>query len=441
MRSHYFISILICTILCSNLQADWKQIGLEGIEVTAIDVGWQVSIGTNGQGVYWYNDTNDLLFPLKSVLLDSFELYIRTVHSIYSYRGDYIIFAGSDSGLISYVPSSSVPQWTRITDIPSEPVTAITGYGDTLFATTQREVYRSEDAGQTWKALNADSVLPSGQNVPDFTSLAVNTINPAQVFAGSKFFGAWSSWMGVLQSSDMGETWQIHNEGLVSPVMEVLSLCFFNNGIGINTDIYACGTDDGVYYYTPLLSGWQELKPGLLDTKKIYDLHVTTYSNSDIPELFACSDIGAYLLSGYPQTSFENAEWKWLDFTKKTFCASSRPQTGNYVKFWYVGTEDGLYKYFRDEADIHENNSYSNAKTPGIDIRSDNYNIIINSISENNTINRISLLDSKGRVLHSERFGGEHTVSFSKEGIIHGTYILSIETNNGIVRRKLTVFK
>ncbi len=441
MQSLYFILILICTILCSNLQADWKQIGLEGIEVTAIDVGYQVSIGTNGQGVYWYNDTNDLLFPLQSVLLDSFELYIRTVHSIYSYRGDYIIFAGSDSGLISYVPSSSVPQWTRNTDIPSEPVTAITGHGDTLFAATQGEVYRSEDAGQTWKELNADSVLPSGQDVPDFTSLAVNTINPAQVFAGSKFFGPWSSWIGVLQSSDMGETWQIHNEGLVPPAMEVLSLCFFNNGIGINTDIYACGTDKGVYYYTPLLSGWQELKPGLLDTKKIYDLHVTTYSNSDIPELFACSDIGAYLLSGYPQTSFENAEWKWLDFTKKTFCASSRPQTGNYVKFWYVGTEDGLYKYFRDEAGIQQKDGQSSARLSGITVNSVNNNIIISCISKNSTINKISLFDSRGRVVLSERFRGEPAISLSKEGIIQGTYILSIETNNGIVRRKVTVVK
>ncbi len=72
----------------SVLYAEWERIGLEGIEVTAIDVGFPhgtsvIAIGTKGKGIYLYDEENSTMKPAYSdtSILQSVGLFYYSLHS------------------------------------------------------------------------------------------------------------------------------------------------------------------------------------------------------------------------------------------------------------------------------------------------------------------------------------------------------------------------
>ena len=356
MRTIYFryVFIILLSLAVMSFGVEWQQIGLAGKEVTALDIDMNgphamVYIGTAKEGVYEYNETNGTMGPFYTGYLDTFELFIRNVNTIYRKELDF--YVGTDSGFCCYFFMDDSSHWGKSI---SHPVTAIQGNNDTLFAATKWKVYRKTPDSNSWKILNTDSALAGGMFVPCFTSLAVSIHPNTSVYAGSMSQISIEPWSGILMSSNLGDTWTVHNSGLIPPVISVHSLCFYRKNVTDKNGSFACGTNKGVYWHTATMKSWEPLQSGVLDSLKINNLHVTTYSNSDIPEIFACTDSGAYLLSAYPQSSFDDAEWHCLGFDKKTFCSAAIPQTGNYVKYWYVGTEDGLYKCYRDEAAIEK---------------------------------------------------------------------------------------
>lgn len=407
------------------ISAQWQQLALEGTEVTAMHIGSKLVVGTNGRGIYWYDDSTALLSPIYSLGVDTFELFMRRIHSIYN-DNEWMVFAGSDSGLYSYMPSSFNPHWTRIIDIPEEQVMAVIKRDDMFLVATQREIYRSDSGGSTFQPLNADSALPAAQSLPTFTSLAAGASNLSEILAGSMFNGSFSSWFGVLRSLDRGTTWLIHNEGLVPPVNNVYALCFFRQIFSDINGAFACGTASGVYWYPTVIENWQPLKPGVLDSRQVNDLFVSTYSNSDIPELFACTDSGAYLLSAFPQGSFDDATWRWLNYKGKTYCAQAYSQSGAYVGSWFVGTQDGLYKYSREPVLIQKIKNDDINGMPAIDIHTTRGKITIRCNTDRERLGQITLLDVRGRAVKMFRPAENMNVIISLDGLVRGVYFLHI---------------
>jgi hypothetical protein len=160
----------------------------------------------------------------------------------------------------------------------------------------------------------------------------------SKIYAGSMRTDSWSSWWGVLSSNDTGTTWEINNDSLVPPATSVYSLACYND----TNCFYFCGTNQGVYRQIVGIQNWERYKPGILDAKKVNDLHISYFGSSYHTELFACTDYGAYLLSGYPDNPMDEAEWKNLDLNKKILCAYAFSQYN--PSFWLVGTGVELLK-------------------------------------------------------------------------------------------------
>ncbi|HEV8199050.1 MAG TPA: hypothetical protein VGS03_03425 [Candidatus Polarisedimenticolia bacterium] len=74
---------------------------------------------------------------------------------------------------------------------------------------TQASLYRSEDAGATWKAIGLGSL---GVN-----ALAIDPVNPSTLYAGTGSGG-------VFKSTDWGETWSARNSGLGSLAINALGI-------------------------------------------------------------------------------------------------------------------------------------------------------------------------------------------------------------------------
>lgn len=451
MKHLLIFSISIMLLSSWIIGGEWERVALEGIEVTAIDIKTsnnftEIIVGTNGEGIYKYDDQNSTITPFYTSYLDSFELFMRNINSVYIGLN---CFTGTDSGLYYYFISDCLTcdydydssGWERIYDIPAEPVTAITGRDDTIFAATRGEIYRSSNGGYQWEALNADSALPEMQRIPYFTSLTLNEYGKMSIYAGSMSIISISPWSGVLISLNMGETWAVHNGGLIPPAISVYSLCFYKEIFSDTIGYYACGTDKGVFTYRPMALSWTRLKPGILDSHKVNDLFVTTYSNSDIPELFACTDSGAYLLSGFPDTPFDQAKWLFLKFNRKTFCASALPHTGNYVKYWFVGTDDGLYKYHREEVSIKEENNYVKCYKKDATVTVCNNRINIRVKSELRDAITVYLVDSRGRIIKKIQSPTSHSIHTDTKGLSRGIYIVDVKLDEKSFTQKISLVK
>ncbi|MCP4711383.1 MAG: T9SS type A sorting domain-containing protein, partial [Planctomycetes bacterium] len=354
-----------------------------------------------------------------------------------------ILFAGSDSGLYTYDPLIDSSKWTKIEEIPQNVVTSLLGdFQGEMFATTGREVYRSSYGGEQWKALNADSALPAMQFYPHFTCIATNTVlSKTHVYCGSYLTGIEESFSGVIQSNNLGDTWRVHNEGIVSPTLSVFSLCFFRNKSDDPLGLFAAGTDRGIFTHTESETSWSRLKPGIIDSQKINDMCVTKYSTSGTPEIFACTDSGAYLLTAYPDSNFSNAKWAFMNYTGKTLCAHSHLfMSMDLTNYWYVGTEDGLYKCHRDETPIEKNTTVVKSKKPQIIVKFINNTISIHHLQTNHKPN-IKLLDSKGKLSKDAAHVTNSRSIINMENLGNGVYFLHFTHDNKSIVKKISFIK
>ncbi len=80
---------------------------------------------------------------------------------------------------------------------------------ETLYATNYNGVFKSTDAGQSWK------LLPGSPIDVTIQALVVDPVTPAKIYAGM-----WGK--GVYKSNDGGVTWSELNNGLSSKGVHVL---------------------------------------------------------------------------------------------------------------------------------------------------------------------------------------------------------------------------
>ncbi len=425
--------IVILFLVIAGYSDGWEKIGLEGKEITALgSPSWGfVMVGTKN-GVFRYDEAADSVTPFYSAFSDTFESYIQNVNCIFTQQKNYYI--GTNSGLCVYDSTADTVCWKKITAIPSLPVTAITGTRNTLYISTTREVYR-RDGTAPWAALNVDTILPPTTSLPTFTSLALNTMNETRVYAGSKFVPSFSSWSGVVQSENGGEDWEILNSGLVPPARDIFTLCCFQAGYGDTVNRCVCGTDKGVYWYIDSLSAWQPSKAGVLDTTKVFDISVAYVTESDNPVMFASTEHGAFLLPSFPGEEFQNEKWQDLNFNKKVLCATAKALPGQYIEYYYVGAEDGLYRYNPNTASIHHTPKGDNPVSASPVVSVTATRIVINAAG----LQKAHLCNFRGvRIPVVVTKNGRQSI-ISRQGIANGVYILNAKTSHGIVRIKLSL--
>ena len=136
---------------------------------------------------------------------------------------------------------------------------AINGNGD-LFAGAHGDgIFRSQDNGETWQAVN--------------TGLSNSVIYALAVFNGGDFLFAGSDGDGVFRSADNGESWQQIVSGLTNQA--VLSLAIDPAGI-----IFAGTSLGGIFRSTDLGESWEAANDGLTSGEIVFDLMV--HGNGDI---------------------------------------------------------------------------------------------------------------------------------------------------------------
>jgi photosystem II stability/assembly factor-like uncharacterized protein len=141
--------------------------------------GTYVFIGTWGgsafrsadNGMTWYLVTNGLWDPRENIIPLSFAV------------GDTFLFAGTSGRGVVRAKDSARVWFPAAAGLPdSATVTALALYQDTLFAATQKGIYRSVDNGDNWAADNT--------GLSDTVVLAF-TVSGNQLFAGTNGGGIW----------------------------------------------------------------------------------------------------------------------------------------------------------------------------------------------------------------------------------------------------------
>jgi ligand-binding sensor domain-containing protein len=172
-------------------------------------------------------------------------------------------------------------------------------------------------------------------NITGFTSLAFCW----GINAGSKFIGALNSWMGVMNSTDLGVKW--HDVSVLPPaqaVGQVFDLAAYRTRFDARQRLLAATNDGLKFVEGDLDTGcWYPLDPQLkaMTPKSV---HVSYFSRSFISEFWVAGDSGVYVLSGRINT----VDWARL-YDKKSNCviddAAVDPQR------WFAGTIDGIWMF------------------------------------------------------------------------------------------------
>jgi len=121
--------------------------------------------------------------------------------------------------------------WVQITAVPSQDISALAAYHDTLFAASDtNEIYKSIDGGITWSTI----------------VVSVNPVNilVLRVIDDTLYAGTLNS--GIFRSADNGNTWQQSGTGLL-PVSSIEKQ---------GTQIYASTIGSGVYQFNRGTGNW-----------------------------------------------------------------------------------------------------------------------------------------------------------------------------------------
>ena len=119
----------------------------------------------------------------------------------------------SAAGALPGAASAQTPTWTgggppggNVYAVAADP-----SHAGTLYAATQRGVFKSADGGASW-VFSGTGLLPARVQ-----ALAVDPTNPSTLFAGTLTPNGVAS-VGIFKSTDAGATWRDANLGLVDPV-------------------------------------------------------------------------------------------------------------------------------------------------------------------------------------------------------------------------------
>jgi hypothetical protein len=354
-------AIVAIYLLSGNSFAKWELYDLQGKEITSLATGryfgdTMILAGTKSEGVFVQYKRTGAFSLLTRAGADTVVPAIHSIHSLFMQASPGVpaLYAGSDSGLFSYrFTSGLLPQWYKSNGIPSEPVLAITGRNDTLFAATRSEIYKSGTGLATWEPCSARTFLPVGQRLSTFSSLSIF----AGINAGSTMSAAFSSWWGVLNSSSWGKSWTDISTfpGQLEPrITSVFSFATYAPDWTKPQRLVA-GTGTGIFWVDNFDTGsWHAVDPQL-KTAPARHLFVSYHSKSTIADMFASTDSGVCILSAL----VKNGEWV-LSYQGKANAVISL--TAMDPKEWFAATSDGVYRFTLDNAGVFPGNVSSQIK-------------------------------------------------------------------------------
>jgi hypothetical protein len=345
------LTFIAITLLSGNSFAKWELYGLKGKEITSLATGnyfgdTMILAGTKSEGVFVQYRRTQAFSLLTRAGVDTVVPAIQAIHSLFMQANPSVpvLFAGSDSGLYGYrFTSGLLPQWYKMSGIPSEQVMAIAGKNDTLFAATRSEIYRSGTGLAAWQPCSTRNFLPAMQRMSAFSSLSIfKGIN-----AGSTMSGAMSSWWGVLSSQTWGKSWTDISilPAQSSPrLTSVLSLVAYAPDF-TKAQRLAAGTSSGVFYATDFVADiWHPCDPQL-NLAPAKHLYVSYHTRSEIADVFASTDSGVCILSPL----VKNGEWV-LSYAGKANAVISLVAMD--PKEWFAATSDGVYRFTLDNAGV-----------------------------------------------------------------------------------------
>lgn len=110
-----------------------------------------------------------------------------------------------------------------------------------------RPLYRSQDGGQTWTAIEG---IPKTKARANVTAIAIDPTNPQVMYAAGHG-------LGVVKSTDGGTTWTAQSKGLSSDSVEAIAVDVKNSN-----QVYAWVLNDGLYRSTDAGNTWQRISDG-----------------------------------------------------------------------------------------------------------------------------------------------------------------------------------
>jgi hypothetical protein len=304
-------AIIAIVLVAGNSFAKWEPYGLMGKEVTSLATGryfgdTMILAGTKSEGVFVQYKRAEAFVRLVRAGVDTVVPAIHAIHALFMQTNPAIpvLFAGSDSGLYGYrFTSGLLPQWYKMNGIPSEPVMAIIGTGDTVFAATRSEIYKNGTGMAAWEPCSVRTFLPAMQRLASFSSLSIYR----GVNAGSTMTAALSSWWGVLNSQAGSKSWEDISifPGQLGPrIASVFSLSVYSP-IWAMPQRLAAGTNTGIFWVDDFDTGsWHGVDPQLKIAPARH-LFVSYHSKSTIADIFASTDSGVCILSDL----IKNGEW------------------------------------------------------------------------------------------------------------------------------------
>ena len=197
-----------------------------------------------------------------------------------------------------------------------------------VYAGSASGVYKSTDAGRTWRAMN------SGLIDPYVVDLAIDQRNPRVLYAGTADFAAETS--SVFKSMNAGRTWRRIRSTDNYEYVDALALHPRSSHV-----VYA-GTDDGVYKSSDAGASWRKVKTArrvftiALDPRKPATVYAGSgggvFKSTDAGRSWQKRNVG--LLPNETANENELAE----GFVFAIVVDPRRPQT------LYLGCEKGIFK-------------------------------------------------------------------------------------------------
>ncbi len=176
-------------------------------------------------------------------------------------------------GFFLSFPQGAGAQWVRAGKLKGVSVFALAAAGASIFAGTDRGVFRSTDNGANWSAASVG--LPEGSLVMCLT------LSGSNVYAGT-------TGLGVFLSEDNGANWKAVNSGLAD--LRIMSLVVDGKGL------FAATMGGGVFLSTDDGAGWAAVSSGLPAATSINCLFKSggrLYAGTDYRGLFFSTDKGA----------------------------------------------------------------------------------------------------------------------------------------------------
>ncbi len=188
-----------------------------------------------------------------------------------------------------------------------------------------RPIYRSQDGGQTWQAIED---IPTTKARANVTAIAIDSQDPQVMYASGHG-------LGVIKSTDSGSTWTSKSEGLSGDSVEAVAIDVKNSN-----QLYAWVLKDGLYRSTDAGDSWQRVSDGPKD-QEIRSLASVGYpTEMGGIWLYAGLDTG---VTKSPDCfcGWDNLANDGLPDNQRVYSIAADP---NDFQALYAGTREGVFK-------------------------------------------------------------------------------------------------